>query len=250
MNNIQFNFTGSRFVVTGASSGIGREIASALAGAGAEVLAVARRRERLDELQRAFPALIRPAALDVTDFPALAAAVAEFAATGPLNGSVHAAGCNRFTPLRAFDWTAADRILGTSLRAGIELLRLVTAKSVAAPAGAHIQVASVAALCGQGGFAAYSAAKGGMIAATRALAMELAGRGIRINTLSPGWIKSEMTTPLESAYPDGIQTVAANHPLGLGTTADAASLALFLLSAEARWITGANFVMDGGFSSR
>lgn len=250
MPNLCFNFSGSRFIVTGASSGIGREIAAALARAGADVLAVARRRDRLEELRREFPERVRPAVLDVTDFPALAAAVAEFAASGPVNGSVHAAGCNRFTPLRAFDWNEADRILNVSLKAGVELLRLVTAKNVAAPNGAHVQIASAAALCGQAGFTAYTAAKGGMLAAARTMAVELAGRGIRVNTVSPGWIRTEMTIPLETAYPDGVQTLAANHPLGLGDVADVASLTLFLLSTEARWITGANFVVDGGYSCR
>jgi NAD(P)-dependent dehydrogenase (short-subunit alcohol dehydrogenase family) len=140
--------------------------------------------------------------------------------------------------------------LNTSLKAGIELLRLVSAKPVAAPGASHVQIASVAAHCGQGGFAAYGAAKGGMVAAMRALAVELAGRGVRINTVSPGWVRTEMTTPLEAAYPEGVQSIAAHHPLGLGAPSDVTGLVLFLLSAEARWITGADFVVDGGYSCK
>ncbi len=247
-NAIQFDFTGARFAVTGASSGLGREIATALAAAGGTVLALARREDRLRQLRDQFPDRIHPVTVDVLNLADLSAAVKSFAADGRLDGTVHAAGINEYLPLRGWDWGTAETILRTSLHAAIELLRAATAATAAAPQSSHVWISSIAGFRGQPGFAAYAAAKAAAAAAARSFAVELAGRGIRVNTVAPGWIKSELTERLEKMNPDGAAAVIARHPLGIGSPADVAGLVLFLLSPEARWITGAEFVVDGGFS--
>jgi NAD(P)-dependent dehydrogenase (short-subunit alcohol dehydrogenase family) len=193
---------------------------------------------------------VTPAALDVRDFAALATAVREFADSAPVHGLVHAAGGNAFTPLRQFDWRTADAILDTSLRAGLELCRLFAQKGIGSDGAAAVLVASAAAHCGQAGFAPYSAAKGALVAAARSLALELVPRRIRVNTVSPGWIPTELTRELARFYPTGEAGIAANHPLGLGTPADVAQATLFLLSDAARWITGTDLAIDGGYAAR
>jgi len=117
--SISFDLTGRRFVVTGASSGIGRQTVVDLVAAGAHVLAVARRQDRLAELASQYPNRVTPAALDVCDFTALRTACSQFAKNGLISGSVHAAGINRFLPLKVFDWGEAEQIFKTSVNAGI-----------------------------------------------------------------------------------------------------------------------------------
>lgn len=246
--SIKFEFIEKRFVVTGASSGIGNHIAHELAKSGAKVLAIARRENKLKELQEQYPDKIEIAAVDVTDFEKLKTALEDYSLKGKIDGSLHAAGINKFTPLRVFDWEVAEQIIKTSLYAGIELVRILSKKKFTADISSHILLSSVAANEGPMGFTAYSAAKSGLLGAIRPMAMELASKNIRVNAISPGWINTEMTKGIENYYPVGIDEIIKSHPLGIGTVEDVSNLALFLLSDESKWITGANIVIDGGYS--
>ena len=245
--SIKFEFNNKRFVVTGASSGIGNHIAHELAKAGATVCAIARREERLKELQNKYPGNIEIAAVDVTNFSDLKIALENFSENGKIDGSLHAAGLNKFTPLRVFDWKVAEQIIKTSLYAGIELVRILSQKKFTSEISSHILLSSVAANEGPMGFTAYSAAKSGILGAIRPMAMELASKNVRVNAISPGWITTEMTQGIENYYPVGIDEIIKSHPLGIGSLEDVSNLALFLLSDESKWITGANMVIDGGY---
>jgi len=246
--SIKFEFNNKRFVVTGASSGIGNKIANELAKAGANVFAIARRENKLKELQEKYPDNIEIAAIDVTNFDDLKTSLENYSKLGEIDGSLHAAGINKFTPLRVFDWKVAEQIIRTSLYAGIELVRILAQRNVTADKSSHILISSVAANEGPMGFTAYSAAKSGLLGAIRPMAMELASKNIRVNAISPGWITTEMTKGIENYYPVGIDEIIASHPLGIGSLEDVSNLALFLLSDESKWITGANIVIDGGYS--
>jgi NAD(P)-dependent dehydrogenase (short-subunit alcohol dehydrogenase family) len=246
--NIKFDFSGRRYVVSGASSGIGHQIASDLAGSGAVVLAIGRRKERLDKLNELYPDKIVHAVMDINDYDSLKKNIEVFAESGKVDGSVHCAGINKFTPLRAFNWNDADQIIRTSLYAGIEMIRLVSAKKVSAEKGSHILLASVAGIKGEIGFTAYSAAKSAVIGAVRSLALELAPKNIRINAITPGWIPTEMSSAIDARNPGNAETMKLQHPLGIGSVEDVSNLAMFLLSDESKWITGSNIVIDGGYS--
>ena len=127
MSRVVFDFTGENFVVTGASSGMGRQVAVELATAGANVLAIARNEARLQELQSQYPANISVAALDVCDSEKMENAIKDFVGEhGKLHGGVHAAGINNFTPLKTYDKSLANKIMDTSFWAGVELARIVT----------------------------------------------------------------------------------------------------------------------------
>jgi NAD(P)-dependent dehydrogenase (short-subunit alcohol dehydrogenase family) len=246
--SISFDFTDRRYIVTGASSGIGRSVAEALAQAGATVLAVARRKDRLEEMAARHGGRVRAASVDVQDFSRLEEAVAAFCAEQPVNGSVHAAGVNALMPLRVFEWSRAETILRTSLHAGIELVRLLSTAHRTNHDGSHVVVGSVMARSGQVGFTAYGAAKSGLMGAVRSMSLELARSGVRVNMVSPGWVATEMTERMATAYPGGLEAIRAAHPMGIGRVEDVAPTILFLLSDSARWITGSEIVVDGGFS--
>ncbi len=247
---IQFKFDEKRFVVTGATSGIGKKITLDLAEHGAQVLAIGRRKERLDALKDNFPGNIFTAGIDVNDFSTLKIELEKFGEKGKIDGSVHAAGINKFTPLRAFNWKDAENIIKTSLYAGIELTRILSSQKLSAIKSSHVIIASVAGIKGEVGFTAYSAAKSAVIGAARSMAVELAIKDIRVNTITPGWLPTEMTDAIEARYPGRLETIKLLHPLGIGTVEDISNLLMFLLSEESKWITGSNIVIDGGCSIR
>ena len=247
---IQFKFEEKRFVVTGATSGIGKKIALDLAEHGAQVLAIGRRKERLDALKDNFPGNIFTAVIDVNDFSTLKIELEKFGEEGKIDGSVHAAGINKFTPLRAFNWKDAENIIKTSLYAGIELIRILSSQKLSAIKSSHVIIASVAGIKGEVGFTAYSAAKSAVIGAARSMAVELAIKDIRVNTITPGWLPTEMTDAIDARYPGKLETIKLLHPLGIGSVEDISNLLMFLLSEESKWITGSNIVIDGGYSIR
>jgi len=246
--SIKFNFNEKRFVVSGATSGIGRKISIDLASTGAEVLAIGRRKERLDDLKKIFPDNITPCPIDVNDFELLKSELEKFGENKKIDGSVHAAGINKFTPLRAFNWNDAEGIIKTTLYAGIEMVRTLSSKKLSEVKSSHVLIASVAGIKGEVGFTAYSAAKSAVIGAVRSMAVELAIKDIRVNAITPGWLPTEMTDAIEARYPGRIDTIKLQHPLGLGSVEDISNLVMFLLSDESKWITGSNIVIDGGYS--
>lgn len=126
---------------------------------------------------------------------------------------------------------------------------LSSARLWAAGGASVVLMGSVAALRGGSGTIAYAAAKGAMIAAAKSLALELAPKKVRVNVISPGVVR----TPQSEAFLSGLSpeqrgTIEREHPLGLGLPEDVAGVAEFLLSEDARWITGTNLVVDGGLS--
>lgn len=247
MGKVSFDFADERFVVTGASSGMGRQIASELAGAGATVLAIARRSERLEILEKNYRGRIIPGVLDVCDCEKLSACISSFVGShGKLHGAVHAAGIFTNTPLRTYDEMAARKVMDISFWSGIRLMQLVNKKKNSEEGCSSVIFSSVAAVIGEKSNFAYSAAKIALQAAVRSIAKEIYTRKNRINTISPGWVHTEMTKHEEeqSITPPKFLD---RHLLGLGEPNDVSGMVLFLLSDRARWITGEDFVVDGGY---
>ena len=248
MSQIVYNFSDERYVVTGASSGIGRQVALDLANAGATVLGIGRNEERLQSLKAEAPSRIVTTSLDVCDSKTLEAAVAEFVfAYGKLNGGVHAAGVGVFTSLRDYDRQTADDIMNTSFWAGINLLQLVTRAKYGERGTSTVLFSSVNALSHEKGAFAYAAAKSAINAAIGSAAKEICGKQHRVNSILPGWVITPMTNSGKETT--DMNAVASRHLLGFGTPRDVSNAVLFLLSDAARWVTGSNFVVDGGYLS-
>ena len=247
MGQVNFNFSGENFVVTGASSGMGRQVATELAASGGKVLAIARRAERLSELTAKYPENIVAGAVDVCDGEAMEQVISRFVAEhGKLNGAVHAAGVFSPTPLRAYDETLAKKITDVSFWAGIRLMQIVNKKRMSVDGCSSILFSSVAASIGEKSNFAYSAAKAALQAAVRSIAKEIYQRKNRINTISPGWVHTELTRHEEenslvtSKFFDW-------HLFGVGEPDYVSGMVLFLLSNRAHWITGTDVVVDGGY---
>jgi len=240
-------------LVTGASSGIGRAIAQAAASAGARLILVGRNPDRLSETLATLPGTghnLLPT--DLADperyLPEIQAVLDQHK---PIDGFVHAAGEELTLPLRMLTAKHYHRLFAINTVAAFELTRLCARPSLVPASGAsHVYLASVRASRGQPGNAAYCASKGALVAGMRAIALELAPKNVRINTISPGMVTTPMSDTMFSRLPpDAAASIKAMHPLGLGMPEDVAEFTIFLLSSNARWITGSDLICDGGYSA-
>lgn len=241
-------------VVTGASSGLGRAIAIELAAQGASVVLCGRDEARLAETAAALKsAPYRVLPLDLSQHTHIVSAVQRLRAdVGPLYGLCHAAGLVQTRPLASTGVDVVQAQMDINLLAGLELARAVCRRDVMDPAGGSLLfVSSVYGRAGMAGQVGYSATKGALVAAMRAMAVELARRNIRANCLSPGLVMTAMTEQsLGLLSATHVEHLKALHPLGPGLPADVAHAAAFLLSPSSRWITGTDLPVDGGYTAQ
>jgi 3-oxoacyl-[acyl-carrier protein] reductase len=242
-----FTLTGKVALVTGASRGIGRAIATRFARQGAVVVAAARgdhARECVDAIT-AEGCCAESLSLDVTDTAALEAVPADIVARhGRLDIVVSNAGIARdqlLMRMKREDW---DAVLATNLTATYVLAQAVMRPMLKQRSGRIIAVSSVVGQMGNAGQTNYAAAKAGLIGFAKALAREVASRGITVNVIAPGMIETDMTRSLqEKAQTDW----ASQIPLGrLGSVDDVAAAACYLASDEASYITGHVLAVNGG----
>lgn len=241
-------------VVTGASSGIGRAIALELSRHGARTILIGRNAQRLaDTASGLNGAEHRVLALDLSRHDAIAPAIAGVRAdAGPLYGLCHAAGVVETRPLATNTVAVVQAQLDVNLVAGLELARAVCRRDVmSADGGSLLFISSIYGRVGMAGQIGYSATKGALAAAVRAMAVELARRRIRVNSLSPGLVPTQMTgAALGKLSADQVNKLESAHPLGVGQPEDVARAAVFLLAPATRWITGVDLPVDGGFTAQ
>lgn len=245
-----FRLDGRRALVTGASSGIGLGAAVALADAGAEVTLVARRTAELEQVRdaiRASGGRAEALALDVTDLDATAAALS---ARGAFDVLVNSAGLARHAP--ALDTTPEDydAAMALNLRAAYFLTREVARGLIAAgKPGSLINVSSQMGHVGGPDRAVYCANKHALEGMTKAMALEWAPRGIRVNTLCPTFIR----TPLAEqtlAIPERRDWILSKIKLGrVGEIEDLMGPVVFLASAASAMVTGTHLIVDGGWTA-
>lgn len=246
---------GKRVVVTGAASGIGREIARRFVEEGARLVLVDVDDTALEALRLELGAAAEGAfAADVSDATAVARAVDGAAAVlGGLAVVVNNAGIPMLGAVRDLaedDW---DRVLAVDLKSVFLVSRAAWPHLEAAGGGAIVNTASVAGQVGTAGQAAYATAKAGVLMLTKCMALDGAAAQIRVNAVSPGFVD----TPMLERYleqqndPAAARTgVEGMHPLGrLGQPRDIADAFVYLASDEAHWVTGTTLAVDGGFGA-
>ena len=252
MSVVKFDFHNENFVVVGASSGMGRQIAWELAEAGAHILAIARNEVRLNELQSDFPNLISIYKADVCTITSdeLSTLLDDFVGKyGKINGLVYTAGIAAGTPLRGYDESLAREIMDTGFWGAMKFVQIATKKKYANHASSYVLFSSTAGYTGEKGLSIYSATKASIRIATCSLAHDLAKNGHRINSISPGYVNTRMTQLSVSDMGEPVEVIG-RHLLGIGEPEDVSGMVLFLLSDRAKWITGKDIIVDGGYMNR
>jgi 3-oxoacyl-[acyl-carrier protein] reductase len=245
------------FLVTGGSRGIGRAVVEALAaaapaaaGGGSPQVAFTwrTREDAAREVEAATGGRARAFHLDLRDRARPEDLVAEVeAALGPIDGLVNNAGERREALLAMMSDDDWDAVLDTNLGGLFRCCRAVLRGMLVRRRGVIVNVASLSALHGVAGQAAYAASKAGVLGLTRALAREVGKRQVRVNAVVPGFVATDLTAGLPAA---AVANLRAGESLPGGTTAEAvAEAVLFLLSDRAATITGQTLVVDAGASS-
>jgi NAD(P)-dependent dehydrogenase (short-subunit alcohol dehydrogenase family) len=252
MNLNPFAMKGRTILVTGASSGIGRETAILLSQLEARVVLVGRDVKRLEETRTNMSGndhLVQ--SIDLTRGDLIPGWLRQTASdTGPIAGLVHCAGIHQSIPLRVLTAEKVDEVMRTNVTAAIMLVKAFRQRGCCTRPARIVLMSSVAGIAGQSAVSVYSASKAAIGGFTRSAAMELAPEGIRVNCIAPGYVSTEMTAALRNKLtPDQFAAMESSHPLGLGTPRDIAYASAFLLAETGRWITGTTLVVDGGFAA-
>ena len=247
-----FALDGAVVVVTGASSGLGATIARTLAGAGASVALVARRRDRLEALAGDIGGVA--VAADLLDDAALDAVVPEVVERlGPPTALVNAAGAFAGAqPAEDEPLDGVRRTLELNLVAPFRLAQAVFPHLVAAGGGAIVHISSISGRVGIPGIpqASYAASKAGLSGLTRELAVQWARHRIRVNTVAPGFFRSEITAEMYDSE-KGSAWLRRGTPLpDEGRAEDVVGAVLWLVSDAGRYTTGQTIVVDGGWTAR
>jgi 2-deoxy-D-gluconate 3-dehydrogenase len=247
-----FSLDGKVAYVTGASRGIGRAIARALAASGADVALVARSEADLGVVAAGIEAMGRRALVcpgDVTDAGVVQGGIDRTVGElGGLDIVVNNAGGARFvTPLVGLREEGWEKVLRLNLTAAYLVSKAAGPHLLAQGRGSVVNIASVAGIRGAPALSYYAAAKGGLIQLSRSLAKEWAGSGVRVNAISPGFVDTDLSRP---AGQDFVDATLPSIPLGRwAQPEEIAGVAVFLASDAASYVTGANIVIDGGMSA-
>jgi 3-oxoacyl-[acyl-carrier protein] reductase len=242
-----FDLTGRKALVTGATGGLGGAIARTLHARGADVAISGTRREALEALAAELGERVHMLEANLGDKDAVEALVpgAE-AAMGGLDILVNNAGITRdglFMRMKDDDW---DTVIAVNLTAAFRLSRAAVKGMMRRRYGRIVNIGSVVGTTGNPGQGNYAASKAGLIGMSKALAGEVASRGITVNTVSPGFIESPMTDALNEKQREAI---LGNVPAGrLGSGDDVAAAVLYLASSEAAYVTGQTLHVNGGMA--
>jgi NAD(P)-dependent dehydrogenase (short-subunit alcohol dehydrogenase family) len=241
-------FEGRTVLVTGASSGLGRACALRLAQEGASLALVGRQADALQEVAAQTGGSVH--VCDLSDESAMKAMVARLKAEiGEIHGWVLAAGMYELRPLMMETSASLQSCWAVNVQGALGLLAAALKARLVARGGSIVLFSSARTRAGGPGLVSYAATKGALEAATRSLAMELAGKQIRVNAVSPGVIRTRLTEKLLTKMtPEQVAHLEAEHPLGFGLPEDVAGPVRFLLSNDARWITGSVLAIDGGLT--
>lgn len=246
-----FSLDGKTILVSGASSGIGRQCAIDCSKMGAKLVLVARNEDRLHETVSQMEGNYHGVySYDLCDIEGIKELVTKIVAdNGKLDGFIHSAGIEITKPLKLITSEDYSQVFRINSLSSFEFVRQLSSLKNFNRGGSIVLIASITAIIARNGLTAYSASKGAMVSAARVMALELAKREIRVNSISPGTILTPlMQNYLTSLNEEDYKKRIDGFPLGLGKTTDISNTCIFLMSDASRWITGQNLIVDGGYT--
>ena len=250
-----FSLKGKNIIISGAASGIARQCAISCSKMGAHLVLLdlneAGLRETMTMVER--PEEHFTAVVNLTERNRVKDVVAEgVAKVGKVSGLLNCAGISTTLPINAVKEETLDKFFKVNVYTGYYLTQEVCRRANLSDEGASIVFfSSVAGSYGEAGKSVYGMTKGALKAVTKSLAVELARKNVRVNAVSPGVVVTPINQDLPHiADPEKRAALEASHLLGLGRTTDIANACIYLLSDAARWVTGINLFVDGGFTVR
>ena len=237
-------------MVTGASSGIGRQGAIDCTRMCAKVIAIGRDQERLDEVVQEMTGKGVSCSYDLADIEGIKDFITRIVEeNGKLDGLIHAAGIEVTKPVKLLKAEEYETQFRVNSLSAFEIIKCLCGLKTFNRGGSIVLISSISGVIARKGLSAYAASKGAMISAAKVMALEMASREIRVNTISPGTILTPMMQRvLEGMSEEDRKKRVSGFPLGLGRATDISNACLFLLSDASRWVTGQNIIVDGGYT--
>lgn len=245
-----FTLEGKTILVTGASSGIGRQCAIDCSKMGAKVVVVGRNQERLNSVISEIEGQGMSYSFDLDQIDGISELISDIVDKyGKFDGFIHAAGIEVTNPVKLSKTTDYESLFRVNSLSAFEIVKNLCGIKTFNKGGSIVLISSISGVIARKGLCAYAASKGALMSAARVMALEMASREVRVNTLSPGTILTPMMQKaLDAMSDEDKKKRIAGFPLGLGETTDVSNACIFLLSDASRWITGQNIVVDGGYT--
>ena len=239
-------------VISGASSGIGRSCALACGRQGAQLALIGRRKDELLKTAKLTGGKSHIYCQDLTDYDQIPALVQSIVKDmGKISGFIHSAGIETVLPLKITTHKHFESAFAINVISAFEIAReIARVKNMSEQGASLLFISSVMGVVGQPTKTVYSATKGALIAGAKSLALELTRKNVRVDCVSSGMVNTGMSQSLlDKVSPEAMDAIIRDHPLGIGEDIDIANICTFLLSDSAKWITGANYVVDGGYTA-
>ena len=246
-------FHNKTFLITGSTSGIGRQSALALSALGARLVLVGRSLPKLEELitNLTNPELHSLITTDLSDLSNVQSTFQDASSSiPPLDGIFHSAGQGLVKPSFLTTINDINQVVNPAYLSATVFLPILLRKRLVQPHSSIVLMSSVAAYRGTTCMSLYSSAKGAIEAFSKSLSVELAPKYIRVNTIVAGAVVTPLHESLTSMLPESsVDSYESKHLLGFGSPSDIVNSVIFLLSPASTWITGSSFAVDGGFNA-
>ena len=246
-----FSLEGKLILVTGASSGIGRQCAIDCNKMGARVIALGRDQDRLNSLMAEMEGENDSFSFDLNDLHGIKTLIEMMVEKhGKLDGFVHSAGVEVTNPIKLSKPEDFESLYRLNCLSAFEIVRNLCGIKTFNRGGSIVFISSITGLIARKGLSAYAASKGALVSAAKVFALEMAPREIRVNAVLPGTV----LTPMMQKAMDAMEEEQRSNrvegfPLGLGKPTDVSNACIYLLSDASRWVTGSSLVVDGGYTA-
>lgn len=239
-------FNNKVILITGGSSGIGLNLISFFLKQNAKIINISRRKPSIKNKK------LKNISFDLNNFRKYDTLLTKVSKIfGPVNYFVHAAGIHLIKPVRIISEKDIDKVMNINLKSPLLISKYLLDDKIFKRPSSVVLISSVVGVVGSSGHSIYSSSKAGLIGLTRSLSVELSRYKIRVNSISPGVIKSSLFSNYSKQVTSDInKKVIENHPLGIGNFGDINNAVKFLLSHKSKWMTGHNLIVDGGYSAQ